>query len=143
MSDAPDSQLFMSRVDALLEGEATPVSPLGAGIIVAIDMGIADSRSFSRLLGIEHALVLREIADLSGPDGLVTVTGRHAKSLRTSLALSERGALLLQRGFARVGCYASLTTEDDHTRSRRPAAACGNVSRGQDDEQSFDRGQRA
>jgi hypothetical protein len=97
MSDAPDSQLFMSRVDALLEAEVTPVSALGAGLIVAIDMGIADSRSFSRLLGIEHALVLREIADLSGPDGLITVTGRHAKSLRTLLALSDRGALLLQR----------------------------------------------
>jgi len=96
MSAAPDSQLFMSRVDALLE-EGTPISPLGAGIIVAIDMGIADSRSFSRLLGVEHALVLREIADLSGPGGLIAVTGRHAKSLRTSLALSDRGTLLLRR----------------------------------------------
>jgi len=96
MSAAPDSQLFMSRVDALLEGNAAPISPLGAGILVAIDMGIADSRSFSRLLGVEHALVLREIADLSGPDGLITITGRHAKSLRTSLALSDRGTLLLR-----------------------------------------------
>ena len=69
MSEAPDSDLFMSRVDALLRGGALQVSPLGAGIIVAIDMGIADSRSFSRLLGVEHALVLREIADLSGPGG--------------------------------------------------------------------------
>ena len=96
MSAAPDSQVFMSRVDALLQEEAAQISPLAAGIIVAVDMGIADSRSFSRLLGVEHALVLREVAHLSGPDGLVTVTGRHAKSLRTSLALSARGEMLLK-----------------------------------------------
>jgi hypothetical protein len=88
MSEAPDSDVFMSRVDALLNEETLQVSPLGAGIIVAIDMGIADSRSFSRLLGVEHALVLREIAYLSGPDGPVVVTGRQPKTLRTSLALS-------------------------------------------------------
>jgi hypothetical protein len=95
MSEAPDSDLFMARVEALLVAEAPRISPLGAGILVAIDMGIADSRSFSRLLGVEHALVLREIADLSGPEGLVTVTGRHAKTLRTALALSDRGAAAL------------------------------------------------
>ena len=96
MSEAPDSNLFMSRVDALLREETLQVSALGAGIVVAIDMGIADSRSFSRLLGVEHALVLREIADLSGPEGLIQVTGRQPKTLRTSLALSDRGALLLR-----------------------------------------------
>ena len=97
MSTTPDTNLFMSRVGALLNEEALEISPLAAGIVVAVDMGIADdSRSFSRQLGIEHALVLREIACLSGPDGLVTVTGRHAKSLRTSIALSSRGELLLR-----------------------------------------------
>jgi hypothetical protein len=95
MSAAPDSDLFMSRVEAVLEGEAPRISPLGAGIVVAIDMGITDSRSFSRLLGVEHALVLREIAGLSGPDGFVTVTGRHPKTLRTALALSDRGRAVL------------------------------------------------
>jgi hypothetical protein len=96
MSEAPDSDLFMARVEALLNEGALQVSPLGAGIIVAIDMGIADSRSFSRLLGVEHALVLREIADLSGPDGPVVVTGRQPKTLRTSLALSALGSRLLR-----------------------------------------------
>lgn len=96
MSEAPDSNLFMSRVDALLEAGAPLMSPLAAGIIVAIDMGIADSRSFARQLGVEHALVLREIAQMAGPDGLVEITGRHAKTLRTSLALSGRGTRLLR-----------------------------------------------
>ena len=86
----------LARVDALLNAStALQLSPLAAGIVVAIDMGIADSRSFARVLGVEHALVLREIAHLSGPDGLITVMERQAKTLRTLLELSERGALLL------------------------------------------------
>jgi hypothetical protein len=97
MSEAPDSEVFMSRVDAVLKGRvALEISTLAAGIVVAIDMGIADSRSFARLLGVEHALVLREIAHLSGADGLIRVTDRQEKTLRTSLALSERGAQLLK-----------------------------------------------
>jgi hypothetical protein len=100
MSEATDSDVFMSRVHALLNNEALQISPLAAGILVAIDMGIADSRSFANLLDVEHALVLREIAHLSAPDGLIVVTARHAKSLRTSLALSDRGALLLGAGRA-------------------------------------------
>ena len=96
MSEAPNSELFMSRVEALLTRESPHISPLAAGIVVAVDLGIADSRSFSRALGVEHALVLREIAELSGPDGLITVTARNQKTLRTSLALSARGAALVR-----------------------------------------------
>jgi hypothetical protein len=98
MSEAPDGDVFMSRVDALLQAQTFQISPLAAGIIVAIDMGITDSRSFSRALGVEHALVLREIAHLSEADSLIRVTGRQSKTLRTSLALSERGTLLLNNG---------------------------------------------
>jgi hypothetical protein len=97
MSEAPDSDAFMSRVDALLQSDELQISPLAAGIVVAIDMGIADSRSFSRLLGVEHALVLREVAELSGPEGLIVITARQPKTLRTSLALTDRGAGLLRQ----------------------------------------------
>ena len=97
MIEPPDSDLFLSRVGALLtKGEALPLSPLAAGIVVAVELGIADSRGFARALGVEHALVLREIALMSGADGLITVTGRHPKTLRTSLALSARGAKVLK-----------------------------------------------
>jgi len=131
VSEGPDSERFMARVEALLahdeasrvqgevsraqgevsrvqgaasrardaasqaQSEPVPLSPLGAGIVVAVEMGVPDSRGFARALGVEHALVLREIAFLSGPDGLITVTGRHPKTLRASLALSARGAQLL------------------------------------------------
>lgn len=97
MSEAPDSEMFLARIEAVLAGAGSPeLSPLAAGIVVAVDMGLADSRAFSRALGIEHALVLREIAEISGPDGLITVTGRHAKTMRTLLALSARGESLLR-----------------------------------------------
>jgi hypothetical protein len=95
MSEAPNPDRFMSRVDAILQDERLEISPLGAGILVAIDMGIADTRGFARVFGVEHALVLREVANLSGPGGLVTVTERHPKTLRTALALSARGAELV------------------------------------------------
>ena len=96
MSEAPDSEVFMARVQALLQQESAQISPLAAAIVVAVDMGIADSRSFARVFGVEHALVLREVADLSGPDGLVAVRERHPKTLRTAVALSARGELLLK-----------------------------------------------
>lgn len=95
MSDAPDSDPFMARVEALLAHSDVPLSSLGAGIVVAVEMGLADSRGFARALGVEHALVLREIALLSVPDGLLAITDRHPKTLRTSLELTARGAHLL------------------------------------------------
>lgn len=99
MSAAPDSDLFMSRVEALLKEAALDIAPLAAGIVVAVDLGMADSRSFARHLGVEHALVLREIANLSGPEGLLIVTGRQKRTLRASLALSPRGVALLRERF--------------------------------------------
>lgn len=97
MSEAPNSEVFMARVEALLQQESATMSPLAAAIVVAVDMGIADSRSFARVFGVEHALVLREVADLSGADGFLTVKARQPKTLRTALGLSARGELLLAR----------------------------------------------
>jgi hypothetical protein len=112
MTEAPDSDLFMSRVEALTNGGVPLLSPLAAGILVGVEMGLADSRGFARALGVEHALVLREIALLSSDaDGLITVTGRHPKTLRTALELSTRGVALLKErlGIDRPGRRHSLT----------------------------------
>lgn len=44
----------------------TRLSLLGGGILAALDLDIAqDSRRFARALGIEHAIVLRELAGLA------------------------------------------------------------------------------
>ncbi|MDH2328088.1 hypothetical protein QCN27_14550 [Cereibacter sp. SYSU M97828] len=40
---------------------ANGLSPLAAGILSALDLGIAkDARSFARIFGVAHALVIRE-----------------------------------------------------------------------------------
>jgi hypothetical protein len=98
MSGPQGATGFMDRVRALQRAAGEDVSALGAGLLAAVELGIAtDSRSFSRLLGIEHALVLREIALLSAADGYLLVTARNPRTLRTSLALSPRTLSLLEQ----------------------------------------------
>jgi hypothetical protein len=90
MSETGAVAAFMDRTGALLARDAG-LSPLGAGLVAALQLGLTrDSRGFSRLLGIEHSLVLREIGQLAGPAGPVVVTGRDPRTLRTSLALADR-----------------------------------------------------
>ena len=72
-------------------------SQISAAVLVAIDLGIArDSRTFSRIFGVAHALVLREITDLSTGDGAVlTIMSRNDRTQRTEIALTESGRQLL------------------------------------------------
>jgi len=56
--------LFFMEVERI-RGNDPWVSPLGGGILAGLTLDIAhSSRAFSRALGIEHALVLREIKTL-------------------------------------------------------------------------------
>jgi len=60
------------------------LSPLGGGILAGITLDVAhDSRSFARTLGIEHAIVLREVQALVELERLV-VTKRDARTQRCS-----------------------------------------------------------
>lgn len=100
MSTAPEDEIseerFLDAVALIASGDAA-LSPIGAAILAAMDFGIAkDSRTFSRKLGIEHALVLREITALSGDGlGLLKVVSRNERTQRTELTLSEKGLQLL------------------------------------------------
>lgn len=68
----------------------------GGAIIAAVHLGIAsDSRSLSNRLGIAHALVLREIATLSGP--FITIEKRDTRTQRTFISLTSQGAELAAR----------------------------------------------
>jgi hypothetical protein len=79
--DPPDPDRFMALA-ARLQQEDPHLSGVQAGMIVAFDLGIArDSRSFSRLLGIEHSIALRELTDI--PGDWLQVTSKDERTLRT------------------------------------------------------------
>lgn len=100
MNSAPEDEIteerFLDAV-ALIASADAALSPIGAAILAAMDFGIAkDSRTFSRKLGIEHALVLREITALSSEGlGFLKVVTRNERTERTELALSDKGQQLL------------------------------------------------
>ncbi|WP_212733785.1 hypothetical protein [Thalassospira povalilytica] len=80
---APDAAMFLHLVERLMatQPELTPVQ---AGILVAAREDIArDSRTFARLFGMAHAIVLRELNALVQSGDLLTVTKRDARTLRT------------------------------------------------------------
>lgn len=97
MPDSPSEEDFLALVEAIRSQDAR-LSPLGAGIIAAISEGIADdSRTFARLFGIAHALVLREINLLCGPDAPIEMVRRDARTQRAHLNLTVKGDWLTAR----------------------------------------------
>jgi hypothetical protein len=96
----PDNSLqenFLTFAEAVRTRDTT-LSPLAAGIVVAISKGIAnDSRTFARLFGIAHALVLREINLLCGPEAPIEIIRRDARTQRTHLKLTVKGDRLTAR----------------------------------------------
>jgi phage regulator Rha-like protein len=85
---------FLAYADAIRSQDAA-LSPLIAGLVVAISQGIAaDSRTFAKLFGIEHALVLREINQLTGPDVPIEITRRDGRTQRSYLKLTVKGEAL-------------------------------------------------
>ncbi|MGC0053561.1 hypothetical protein [Brucella pituitosa] len=87
---------YMALVDAL-EAASGKISRLGAGIIAALALDIAsDSRSFSRILGIAHALVLREVVVLSAEGGYIRIRQRDERTQRTRYELSATGNRLVE-----------------------------------------------
>ena len=94
-ADDVSEERFLALVDELREATPT-LTPIGAGVLVAVRLGIGDSRTFSRVLGIEHALVLREVTELA-ETGLLAITDRKQRSQKASFALTEISATLLAR----------------------------------------------
>ncbi|MBP1858629.1 hypothetical protein [Rhizobium herbae] len=85
---------FLAFVEAIRARDTT-LSPLAAGIVAAVFQGIsADSRSFAKLFGIAHALVLREINMLSGPDAPLEIIRRETRTQRTHIKLTVKGEAL-------------------------------------------------
>ncbi len=87
---------YMAFVDALMTASRS-LTGLGAGIIAALALDIAsDSRTFARLLGVAHALVLREISVLGQDHGYVRIRQRDPRTQRTRYELNAAGQRLVE-----------------------------------------------
>lgn len=95
MSEPPaDAETFLATTDtvAALRPE---LSLLEAGILAGLHLKLAtDSRSFARIFGVEHALVLRAVDSLSGSE-LIGVTARDPRTQRSRYVASPAGLDLL------------------------------------------------
>ena len=79
----PDSEQFMDLVARLIAAQPD-LTPIQAGIIIAAQQNIArDSRTFARLLGLAHALVLRELNALLQSCTVLKLIKRDERTLRT------------------------------------------------------------
>ncbi|NIZ00590.1 hypothetical protein [Thalassospira lucentensis] len=79
----PDSDQFMDLVARLCTAQPD-LTPIQAGIIIAAQQNIArDSRTFARLLGLAHALVLRELNALLQSCTVLKLVKRDERTLRT------------------------------------------------------------
>ncbi|NNU61689.1 hypothetical protein HKX02_15755 [Ochrobactrum soli] len=88
---------YMALVERLV-ATSENLSPFGAGIIAALALGVAaDSRTFGRVLGIEHALVLREVNLLGADGGYIRISQRDPRTQRTRYELSPVGRQLVDK----------------------------------------------
>ena len=90
MTEPDPIALYLSRVETLLAADPR-LTPLAAGILAAAELGIAsDSIAFGRVLGVSHALVLREMDALENDLGLISVISRNPRTQRSSYVLLAR-----------------------------------------------------
>lgn len=88
--EVSDVSRFLALVAVARERDIRLTS-IQAGLLVAAELGIAnDSRSFARMLGIAHSLVLRELNALAERDGVLEIVRRDARTMRVHYALLPR-----------------------------------------------------
>lgn len=95
MSEPPaDAETFLAAADTIA-ALRFDLSQLEAGLLAGLSLGLAaDTRSFARVFGIEHALVLRALEILVDL-GLMTVTSRNARTQRAHYEATAEGSSLL------------------------------------------------
>ncbi|MBX2832173.1 MAG: hypothetical protein KTR23_13700 [Rhodospirillales bacterium] len=83
----PDA--FLDLVGQLI-ATRPELTPIQASILIAAQQDIAhDSRTFARLLGLSHALVLRELNTLLQADDVLKLIKRDPRTLRTHYVLGR------------------------------------------------------
>ncbi|WP_267357596.1 MULTISPECIES: hypothetical protein [unclassified Methylobacterium] len=82
MSESPDEAAFIAALDRVAAAYPA-LKPLEAGLLAALDLRLpGDSRAFARTFAVEHALVLRALAELEEL-GHIAVTARDERTQRT------------------------------------------------------------
>lgn len=96
MSEPPaDAETFLAVTDSLAALQPG-LSTLEAGVLAALHLDLAaDSRSFARVFGVEHALVLRAVETLVSEAGMLTVTERVPRTQRTRYGVTPAGRAVL------------------------------------------------
>jgi hypothetical protein len=89
------AETFLAATDSVAALQPG-LSTLEAGVLAALHLDLAhDSRSFARVFGIEHALVLRAVETLASEAGLLTLRERNARTQRTRYGVSPAGDAVL------------------------------------------------
>jgi hypothetical protein len=79
---------FMAAVEQVLQ-VYPDLSKLQAAVVAADEMDIAhDGRSFARIFGVAHALVLRQVNALDEAGALLRITKREPRTMRTHYVVS-------------------------------------------------------
>ena len=96
MSEPPASaETFLAVTDSVAALQPG-LSTLEAGVLAALHLDLAqDSRSFAKIFGVEHALVLRAVETLVGEAAFLTVIERAPRTQRTRYAVTETGRAIL------------------------------------------------
>lgn len=96
MSEPPaDAETFLAVTDSIADLQPA-LSTLEAGLLAGLHLKLtADSRSFARVFGVEHALVLRAVETLSGEAALIAITERNERTQRTRYAATPAGLAIL------------------------------------------------
>ena len=98
---APGPEIFLDLIEGLVQ-QSMHLSRLQAALLIARALAIAsDSRTFAKLFGVEHALVLRELNLLTAGDGLLVITKKDPRLLRShfDLTTSAQTMLISLEGF--------------------------------------------
>ncbi len=96
MDGAEQAARWEELVARLLIPAGSGLSPLSAGILAALDLGLArDSRTFARVFDVAHALVLRECTTLVEDQGFLSIMRRDERTQRLFPALTNTGQALL------------------------------------------------
>ena len=91
-----DAATFMAATDAIT-ALRIDLTRLEAGLLAGLHLGLAaDTRSFARVFGVEHALVLRALETLAGEAGLLVIVERTPRTQRTSYAATGEGQAVLR-----------------------------------------------